>query len=103
MADPMKIRATTLGDSTEVKVLMSHEMETGQRKDAQGQTIPAWFIQNVIVTWNGRTVLSAQWGTAVSKNPFLSFKFKGGAKGDKIAITWTDNRGDKRMDETVIA
>ena len=103
MADPMKIRATTLGDSTEVKVLMSHEMETGQRKDAQGQTIPAWFIQNVLVTWNGRTVLSAQWGTAVSKNPFLSFKFKGGAKGDKIAITWTDNRGDKRTDETVIA
>jgi sulfur-oxidizing protein SoxZ len=103
MADPMKIRATTLGDSTEVKVLMSHEMETGQRKDAQGQTIPAWFIQNVIVTWNGRTVLSAQWGTAVSKNPFLSFKFKGGAKGDRIAISWVDNRGDKRSDETVVA
>ena len=103
MADPMKIRATTLGDSTEVKVLMSHEMESGQRKDAQGQTIPAWFIQNVIVTWNGRTVLSAQWGTAVSKNPFLSFKFKGGAKGDRIAISWMDNRGDKRTDEAVIA
>ena len=103
MADPMKIRATTLGDSTEVKVLMSHEMETGQRKDAQGQTIPAWFIQDVIVTLNGRTVLSAQWGTAVSKNPFLSFKFKGGAKGDRIAISWMDNRGDKRSDETVIA
>jgi len=103
MADPMKIRASAAGDSTEVKVLMSHEMETGQRKDAQGQTIPAWFIQNVVVTWNGRTVLSAQWGTAVAKNPFLSFKFKGGAKGDKIAITWTDNRGDKRTDEVVIA
>ena len=103
MADPMKIRASAVGDSTEVKVLMSHEMETGQRKDAQGQTIPAWFIQNVVVAWNGRTVLSAQWGTAVSKNPFLSFKFKGGAKGDKIAITWTDNRGDKRTDEALIA
>ena len=103
MADPMKIRASAVGDSTEVKVLMSHEMETGQRKDAQGQTIPAWFIQNVVVAWNGRTVLSAQWGTAVSKNPFLSFKFNGGAKGDKIVITWMDNRGDKRTDETVIA
>ena len=103
MADPMKIRASAASDSTEVKVLMSHEMETGQRKDAQGQTIPAWFIQNVVVTWNGRTVLSAQWGTAVAKNPFLSFKFKGGAKGDKIAITWIDNRGDKRTDEAVIA
>ena len=102
MADPMKIRANVVGDSTEVKVLMNHEMETGQRKDAQGKTIPAWFIQNVIVTWNGRTVLSAQWGTAVSKNPFLSFKFKGGAKGDKIEIAWVDNRGEKRTDETVI-
>ena len=103
MADPMKIRASVTGDTTEVKVLMSHEMETGQRKDAQGKTIPAWFIQNVMATWNGKTVLAAQWGTAVSKNPFLSFKFKGGAKGDKIVITWVDNRGDTRTDEAAIA
>ena len=103
MADPMKIRATLAGDATEVKVLMNHEMETGQRKDAQGQTIPAWFIENVVVTWNGRTVLSAQWGPAVAKNPFMSFKFKGGAKGDKISITWVDSRGDTRTDEAVIA
>lgn len=103
MADPMKIRATIAGDATEVKVLMNHEMETGQRKDAQGQTIPAWFIQNVVVTWNGKTVLSAQWGPAVAKNPFLSFKFKGGAKGEKISITWVDTRGDTRTDEAVIA
>ena len=103
MADPMKIRAAVAGDATEVKVLMNHEMETGQRKDAQGQTIPAWFIQNVVVTWNGKTVLSAQWGPAVAKNPFLSFKFKGGAKGEKISITWVDTRGDTRTDEAVIA
>ena len=103
MGDPMKIRASVVGDSTEVKVLMSHEMETGQRKDAQGQTIPAWFIQHVTVAWNGKTVLSAQWGTAIAKNPFLSFKFKGGAKGERVTITWTDNRGDKRADEALIA
>jgi sulfur-oxidizing protein SoxZ len=102
MPDPMKIRATVNGDVTEVKVLMSHEMETGQRKDAKGQVVPAWFIQNVSATWNDRTVLSAQWGTAVAKNPFLSFRFKGGAKGDRIMITWTDNRGDKRSDVAVI-
>ena len=53
-------------------------------------------------TYNGKTVLSAQWGPAISKNPFLSFKFKGGAKGDKVQITWTDNRGDKRTDEATI-
>ena len=103
MADPMKIRANQVGDSTEVKVLMSHEMETGQRKDAQGKTVPAWFIQNVTAAWNGKTVLSAQWGPAISKNPFLSFRFKGGAKGDKVKVTWVDNKGETRTDEATIA
>jgi sulfur-oxidizing protein SoxZ len=103
MADPMRIRATAVGDSTEVKVLMSHQMETGQRKDAQGKTIPAWFIQTVTITHDAKTVLAAQWGTAIAQNPFVSFKFKGGAKGDKVQVTWIDNRGDKRSDEATIA
>ena len=103
MADPMKIRANLIGDATEVKVLMSHEMETGQRKDAQGAIIPAWFIQSVSVVHAGKTVLAAQWGPAVAKNPFLSFKFKGGNKGDKVSISWVDNRGDQRTDEATIA
>jgi len=103
MADPMKIRATLQGDTTEVKVLMSHEMETGQRKDSQGKIIPAWHIQTVTATHNGKIVLSAQWGPAVSKNPFLAFKFKGGAKGDKVQVTWVDNKGEKRTDEATIS
>jgi sulfur-oxidizing protein SoxZ len=103
MADPMKIRANLVGDTTEVKVLMNHEMETGQRKDAQGKVIPAWFIETVTATWNGKTVLSAQWGPAVAKNPFVAFRFKGGAKGDKVQISWVDTRGDKRTDEVTIA
>ncbi len=81
MADPMKIRANVVGDSTEVKVLMSHEMETGQRKDAAGKAIPAWFIQNVTATHNGKTVLSAQWGPAIAKNPFLSVQVQGRREG----------------------
>ena len=103
MADPMKIRATMAGDKVEVRVLMSHEMETGQRKDSKGATIPAHFISNVTATHNGKTVLSAEWGPAVSKNPFLSFKFGGGKPGDKVTITWTDNKGDKRTDEATIS
>ena len=102
MADPMKIRANVVGDATEVKVLMSHEMETGQRKDAQGKTIPAWFIQTVKVTHNDTVVLSAQWGPAVAKDPFLSFKFKGGAKGDKVKITWVVNHNDTRTDKATV-
>ena len=103
MADPMKIRANVVGDSTEVKVLMSHEMETGQRKDGDGKTIPAWFIQRVKVMHNDKVVLAAQWGPAISKNPFVSFRFGGGAKGDKVKITWVDNHNDTRTDEATIA
>lgn len=103
MADPMKIRAAMAGDKVEVKVLMAHEMETGQRKDASGKVIPAWFIQHVTATCNGRTVLDADWGTAVSKNPFLSFRFSGAKRGDKVAISWVDNHGDKRTDEATIS
>ena len=103
MADPMKIRAKMEGDKVDVRVLMSHEMETGQRKDSKGNVIPAHFIQNVTAQHNGKTVLSAEWGPAVSKNPFLQFKFAGGKPGDKVTITWTDNKGDKRTDEATIA
>ena len=103
MADPMKIRATLQGDTVEVRVLMQHEMETGQRKDASGKIIPAWFIQQVSATSNGKPVLQANWGPAVSKNPFLSFKFKGGAKGDKVQVNWVDNKGEKRTDEVVVS
>ena len=103
MSDPMKIRATMVGDKVEVKVLMSHEMETGQRKDAAGKTIPAWYIQEVSATHNGKPVLSAQWGPSVSKNPFLQFTIKGAKAGDKIAVTWVDNHGEKRSDEAVVS
>jgi sulfur-oxidizing protein SoxZ len=102
MADPMRIRAVAKDGMVNVKVLMSHEMETGQRKDSAGNLVPAHFIQNVSASHNGKTVLSAQWGPAVSKNPFLEFNFKGGQKGDKVQVTWTDNKGDKRTDEATI-
>jgi len=102
MADPMRIRAQAAGDKATVRVLMSHEMETGQRKDAAGQTIPAWYIQQVTAQLNGKTVLTAQWGPSVAKNPFLQFNLKGAKAGDKITIQWVDNRGDKRSDEAVV-
>jgi sulfur-oxidizing protein SoxZ len=103
MADPMRIRAQAAGDKTTVRVLMSHEMETGQRKDAAGKTIPAWFIQEVTAQLNGKPVLSAQWGPAVSKNPFMQFTIKGAKAGDKVTINWKDNRGDTRTDEATVS
>ena len=102
MADPMRIRAQAAGDKTTVRVLMSHEMESGQRKDAAGKTIPAWHITEVSAQHNGKPVLSAQWGPSISKNPFLQFVVKGAKAGDKIGITWIDNRGDQRSDEVTV-
>lgn len=103
MADPMRIRAQAAGDKATVRVLMSHEMETGQRKDSSGKLIPAWFIQNVTVKHNDKVVMTAQWGPAVSKNPFVQFSVKGAKAGDKIAVTWTDNKGDTRTDEATVS
>jgi sulfur-oxidizing protein SoxZ len=103
MADPMRIRAQASGDKATVRVLMSHEMETGQRKDSTGKVIPAWFIQEVSATLNGKTVMTAQWGPAVSKNPFLQFNLKGAKAGDKVAVSWVDNKGDKRTDEATVS
>jgi sulfur-oxidizing protein SoxZ len=103
MADPMRIRAQMQGDKAVVRVLMAHEMETGQRKDSAGKTIPAWFIQDVTASHNGKAVLTAQWGPAVAKNPFLQFNIKGAKAGDKISVTWKDNKGETRTDEAVVA
>jgi sulfur-oxidizing protein SoxZ len=103
MADPMRIRAQAAGDKTTVRVLMSHEMETGQRKDSAGKVIPAWFIQEVTAAHNGKTVLTADWGPSIAKNPFLQFVVKGAKAGDKIAVSWVDNKGDKRTDEATVS
>ena len=103
MANPMRIRAKVEGDVADVRVLMSHEMETGQRKGSDGQLVPAWFIQDVTAAHNGKTVMTAQWGPAVSKNPYLQFKVKGAKAGDKITVTWKDNKGESRTDEAAIA
>jgi len=103
MSDPMRVRAQVNGDKTVVRILMSHEMETGFRKDAAGKTIPAWFIQEVTAALNGKMVLTAQWGPSIAKNPFLQFNLKGAHAGDKLSVSWTDNRGDKRTDEAVVA
>jgi sulfur-oxidizing protein SoxZ len=103
MADPMRIRAQASGDKATVRVLMSHEMESGQRKDAAGKLVPAWYIQEVTASLNGKQVLAAEWGPAVSKNPFLQFAIKGAKAGDKVAVSWKDSKGDTRTDEVTVS
>ncbi len=91
----IRIRAKMKGDVAEVKALMSHPMETGLRKNKKtGKKIPAHFIKEVVCEHKGNKVMVASWGVAVSKNPYLSFKFKGAAKGDMVKISWSDNKGE---------
>jgi len=103
MANPMKIRAASKDGITEVKVLMNHEMETGQRKDASGAIIPAWHITEVTAKLNGKDVMKAEWGPSVSKNPYLAFKLKTAKAGDKLSVTWVDNKGETRTDEATVS
>jgi len=102
MADMMKIRARLKDGVTEVKVLMIHPMETGRRIDDAGETVPAHFIQVVTATLNGKTVLEAQWGTGISKNPYLTFRVRGASLGDKLTVSWVDNKGATNAIEGVV-
>jgi sulfur-oxidizing protein SoxZ len=98
----MKMRAKLKGEVTEVKVIISHPMETGRKKDDFGQIIPAHFIQLVTATLNDKPVLEMQWGTGISKNPYLTFYVKGAKVGDKITVTWHDNLGETASGEIVV-
>ncbi|HMV55086.1 MAG TPA: thiosulfate oxidation carrier complex protein SoxZ [Rhodocyclaceae bacterium] len=103
MGDPMKIRASMQGDVAEIRVLVNHAMETGQRKDSAGNLVPAHFIKHLTATVGDKLVVDAQIGTAISRNPVFAFKVKGAKAGDKVVINWQDNKGDSRTDEAVIA
>jgi sulfur-oxidizing protein SoxZ len=103
MAEPMRIRATMQGDVADIKVLMNHPMETGQRKDAKtGQLVPAHYITEVTAAVNGTPVLKSGMGGGVSRNPYLGFKVKGAKAGDTVTVNWVDNTGDKNSAETKI-
>ena len=93
MASTIRVRAIANGDTTEVQALIQHPMDSGFMKDAQGETIPAHFIEQLTFEHNGKKVFVADWGPAVSKDPYVKFGFKGAAKGDDLKISWVDNKG----------
>ena len=93
MASTIRVRATSNGDITEVQALIQHPMDSGFVKDAKGELIPAHFIQELKFEHDGKEVFVAEWGPAVSKDPYVRFSFKGGKKGDDLRISWVDNKG----------
>jgi sulfur-oxidizing protein SoxZ len=99
----MKARATMKDGVADIRVLMNHPMETGQRKDSAGKVIPLHFIQNLTLKLNGKTVIEGQISQAISRNPVFSFRVKGAKPGDKIEISWLDNQGETNKTETAVA
>jgi sulfur-oxidizing protein SoxZ len=93
MASTIRVRAISNGDITEVQALIQHPMDSGFVKDAQGALVPPHFIQQLTFEYDGKNVFVADWGPAVSKDPYVKFSFKGGKKGDDLKIAWVDNKG----------
>lgn len=93
MASTIRIRASKQGDIVDVKALVRHPMNSGFVKGSNGKLVPAHFIETLVFEHNGKKVFVADYGRAVSKDPYIEFKFKGGKKGDKIKAKWIDNKG----------
>ena len=90
----IRVRAVASGDTTLVQSLIQHPMDSGFIKDKKtGKPIPAHHIEVLEFQHGGKTVFTALWGPAVSKNPYVKFAFKGGKKGDDIKVSWVDNKG----------
>ena len=100
MASTIRVRAISGGETTEVQVLIQHPMDSGFVKDAKGEIIPPHFIQQLTFEYDGRNVLVADWGDAVSKDPYVKFSFKGGNKGGDLKVSWIDNKGE--TDATIV-
>ena len=102
MASGIKMKAKAKDGVVTVKALMNHPMETGQRKDKNGEKIPAHYISEVVVTANDAEVISANWGASISKDPYFAFEFKGEA-GQKVVLTWKDNKGETDTAEAEVS
>jgi sulfur-oxidizing protein SoxZ len=102
MASTIRVRAIANGDITEVQALIQHPMDSGYVKDAKGETIPPHFIQQLTFEYDGKNVFVADWGPAVSKDPYVKFAFKGAKKGDDLKISWVDNKGQSDATTTKI-
>jgi thiosulfate oxidation carrier complex protein SoxZ len=100
--EPTKIRAQIQGESALVRMRMTHEMESGQRKNAAGKVVTAWHIDRVVISHNAKEVMSADWGPGVARHPFLQFSLKSAKHGDKLSVYWRDNKGAARTDDLLM-
>jgi len=84
--------SATVGEVIEIKTIISHNMETGQRKDLDGKIIPRNIINKFVAAFNGKPVFTANLGTGISANPYIAFTMKVPGPG-VFEFTWTEDGG----------
>ncbi|MFT6732177.1 MAG: sulfur-oxidizing protein SoxZ [Polaribacter sp.] len=89
----IRVKAKEKNGLVDAKLLIKHPMETGRRKDKDGNLIPAKHLTTITIDYKGETVFDAHMGTGVSKDPYLSVSFKG-VKGESFEISAADNTGE---------
>jgi sulfur-oxidizing protein SoxZ len=97
MADGVKPRIkvpkkASAGEAITIKTLISHQMESGQRKDADGNVIPRSIINRFVVDFNGQNVIDVTIEPAISTNPYFEFQAMVPESGD-FTFTWYDDDG----------
>jgi len=103
MTSTIRLKTKTRDGITTVRAIIRHPMETGFRVDTEtSELVPAHYINQVTVKHNDHIIMSCDWSRAVSKNPYLSFMFKGANIGDKLELVWVDNKNNTDKIETLI-
>jgi sulfur-oxidizing protein SoxZ len=100
-ANNIRMNASLKNGVTSVKAIITHPMESGNRKE-NGETVPAHYIQEVECLLNGNSVMQSHWGGGIQKNPYLSFRIKDAKQGDKVKLTWKDNKGEQGEHEVAV-
>ena len=98
----MRLSATFNDGVTKLRALLDHPMESGKRSDSRGNLIAANFIQSVVVKLGDRTLISSDWGSNVSKNPYFSIQFEGASPDDEVTIEWEDSTGKTGSHSVVV-
>lgn len=99
----IKIRSKPQGNKTLIRLLIEHPMETGRRQDeATGNLVPAHFITELRIELNGQPVVQGLLSTAMSRNPYFSFRLNNAKPGDRLRVIWVDNLGQQDSAEARI-
>ena len=101
-SNTIRARASLQNGVASVRTLISHPMETGQRRDSAGETIPAHYIEDMHIELNGEKIMVANMSAAISRNPYLAFQFEGASSGDTLSLSWNDNKGDSDATEITL-